>query len=95
MVLPHGRSIVHSRLLLMVGFQDPQQHAVDMLLAEVDVYEMFYFKHCQGRKVQIALCEGIPLVLIKYHTIAFVRALVIEELRKKLFIRKEYHKFLV
>lgn len=42
----------------MVGFQDPQQHAVDMLLAEVDVYEMFYFKHCQGRKVQLPLCEG-------------------------------------
>lgn len=50
---------MHPLTLVMVGFQDPQQHAVDMLLAEVDVYEMFYFKHCQGRKVQIALCEGI------------------------------------
>ena len=48
---------------LMFGCQDPQQHAVDMLLAEIDVYEMFYFKHCQGRKVQLALCEGTVFCL--------------------------------
>jgi hypothetical protein len=48
----------------MVGFQDPQQHAVDMLLAEIDVYEMFYFKHCQGRKVHLSLCEGTVFCLL-------------------------------
>jgi hypothetical protein len=39
--------------------QDDQQDAVDMLMAEVDVYELFFFKHCKGRRVQLALCEGI------------------------------------
>jgi hypothetical protein len=37
--------------------QDDQQDAVDMLMAEVDVYQLFFFKHCKGRRVQLALCE--------------------------------------
>lgn len=36
--------------------QDHQ--AVDILLAEVDIYEIFAFKHCKGRRVKLALCEG-------------------------------------
>jgi hypothetical protein len=32
---------------------------VDILLAEIDVYELFAFKHCVGRKVQLALCKGM------------------------------------
>jgi hypothetical protein len=31
---------------------------VDILLAEIDVYELFAFKHCVGRRVQLALCKG-------------------------------------
>lgn len=33
-------------------------HAVDILLAEIDVYELFAFKHCVGRRIQLALCKG-------------------------------------
>lgn len=33
-------------------------HAVDVLLAEIDIYELFAFKHCNGRKVKLSLCEG-------------------------------------
>lgn len=32
--------------------------AIDILLAEIDIYELFAFKHCKGRKVKLALCEG-------------------------------------
>jgi hypothetical protein len=53
------QNMVQDRFTMFEEKEDPQQHAVDMLLAEVDVYEMFYFKHCQGRKVQIALCEEL------------------------------------
>ena len=50
-----------------VELQDEhQQNAVDMLMAEVDVYEMFYYKHCKGRKVQLALCEGISLHVLLF-----------------------------
>ncbi|CAL5058308.1 unnamed protein product [Urochloa decumbens] len=34
-------------------------HAVDILLAEIDVYELFAFKHCVGRRVQLALCKEL------------------------------------
>uniref|UniRef100_A0A0D9YS36 DUF7906 domain-containing protein n=1 Tax=Oryza glumipatula TaxID=40148 RepID=A0A0D9YS36_9ORYZ len=34
-------------------------HAVDILLAEIDVYELFAFKHCIGRRVQLALCKEL------------------------------------
>ncbi|KAG0568443.1 hypothetical protein KC19_6G020200 [Ceratodon purpureus] len=53
------QNMVQDRFTVFEDNQDPQQHAVDMLLAEIDVYEMFYFKHCQGRKVQLALCEEL------------------------------------
>lgn len=39
-------------------------HAVDILLAEVDIYELFAFKHCKGRKVKLALCEGIFVLFL-------------------------------
>nr|XP_024395234.1 uncharacterized protein LOC112291681 isoform X2 [Physcomitrium patens] len=53
------QNMVHDRFTVFEEKEDPQQHAVDMLLAEIDVYEMFYFKHCQGRKVHLALCEEL------------------------------------
>ncbi|XP_077215423.1 uncharacterized protein LOC143849979 isoform X2 [Tasmannia lanceolata] len=34
-------------------------HAIDILLAEIDIYELFAFKHCKGRKVKLALCEEL------------------------------------
>ncbi|XP_057821135.1 uncharacterized protein LOC131033858 isoform X2 [Cryptomeria japonica] len=34
-------------------------HALDVLLAEMDIYELFAFKHCKGRKVKLALCEEL------------------------------------
>ncbi|KAL6519255.1 hypothetical protein OROGR_018575 [Orobanche gracilis] len=34
-------------------------NAVDILLAEIDIYELFAFKHCKGRKVKLALCEEL------------------------------------
>lgn len=48
-------------------FQDYQQHAVDMLLAEIDVYEMFYFKHCDGRKIHLSLCEGTVYFRLEWY----------------------------
>ncbi|KAG8070660.1 hypothetical protein GUJ93_ZPchr0006g41223 [Zizania palustris] len=36
-----------------------EYHAVDILLAEIDVYELFAFKHCVGRRVQLALCKEL------------------------------------
>ncbi|XP_078443287.1 uncharacterized protein LOC144712828 [Wolffia australiana] len=39
-------------------FGDDHQ-AIDILLAEIDVYEFFAFKHCKGRKVKLALCEEL------------------------------------
>ncbi|KAL5974242.1 hypothetical protein ACLOJK_030906 [Asimina triloba] len=40
-------------------FGDQEHHAIDVLLAEVDIYEAFAFKHCKGRKVRLALCEEL------------------------------------
>jgi hypothetical protein len=37
-------------------------HAVDILLAEIDVYELFAFKHCVGRRVQLALCKVLVCI---------------------------------
>jgi len=34
-------------------------HAVDILLAEIDVYELFSFKHCVGRRTQLVLCKEL------------------------------------
>ena len=35
-----------------------EHQAIDILLAEIDIYELFAFKHCKGRKTKLALCEG-------------------------------------
>jgi len=43
--------------LLLLMLQKEHQ-AIDILLAEIDIYELFAFKHCKGRKVKLALCEG-------------------------------------
>ncbi|CAK8533839.1 unnamed protein product [Lathyrus sativus] len=41
-------------------FGDDKDHqAIDILLAEIDIYELFAFKHCKGRKVKLALCEEL------------------------------------
>lgn len=40
-------------------FGDKDHHAVDILLAEIDIYELFAFKHCKGRRVKLALCDEL------------------------------------
>ncbi|KAH0651833.1 hypothetical protein KY290_032740 [Solanum tuberosum] len=42
-------------------FGDVQKdhQAIDILLAEIDIYELFAFNHCKGRKVKLALCEEL------------------------------------
>ncbi|XP_062163765.1 uncharacterized protein LOC133870619 isoform X1 [Alnus glutinosa] len=40
-------------------FGDKEHQAIDILLAEIDIYELFAFKHCKGRKVKLALCEEL------------------------------------
>ncbi|KAJ4930471.1 hypothetical protein NE237_008258 [Protea cynaroides] len=40
-------------------FGDQDHQAIDILLAEIDIYELFAFKHCKGRKSKLALCEEL------------------------------------
>ncbi|CAN6485674.1 unnamed protein product [Victoria cruziana] len=40
-------------------FGDQEHQAIDILLAEIDIYELFAFKHCKGRKSKLALCEEL------------------------------------
>ncbi|XP_056697255.1 uncharacterized protein [Spinacia oleracea] len=40
-------------------FGDREHEAIDILLAEIDIYELFSFKHCKGRRVKLALCEEL------------------------------------
>ncbi|XP_022157070.1 uncharacterized protein LOC111023880 [Momordica charantia] len=40
-------------------FGDKDHQAIDILLAEIDIYELFAFKNCKGRKVKLALCEEL------------------------------------
>ncbi|KAK8968393.1 hypothetical protein KSP40_PGU011194 [Platanthera guangdongensis] len=40
------------------SFGDDHQ-AIDILVAEIDIYELFAFKHCKGRRTKIALCEEL------------------------------------
>ncbi|XP_062115255.1 uncharacterized protein LOC133829565 [Humulus lupulus] len=40
-------------------FGDKDHQAIDILLAEIDIYELFSFKHCKGRRVKLALCEEL------------------------------------
>ncbi|KAF3436695.1 hypothetical protein FNV43_RR19442 [Rhamnella rubrinervis] len=52
-----------TRLLVaitIVEFRLMKDHqAIDILLAEIDIYELFAFKHCKGRKNKLALCEEL------------------------------------
>ncbi|KAL2630290.1 hypothetical protein R1flu_014976 [Riccia fluitans] len=38
---------------------EEEQHAVDMLLAEMDVYEVFADRHCRDRNVALSFCEEL------------------------------------
>ncbi|CAI9269857.1 unnamed protein product [Lactuca saligna] len=38
--------------------EEKDHQAIDILLAEIDIYELFAFKHCWGRRLKLALCEG-------------------------------------
>ncbi|CAO2817853.1 unnamed protein product [Amaranthus hypochondriacus] len=40
-------------------FGDREHEAIDILLAEIDIYELFSFKHCKGRRARLALCEEL------------------------------------
>ncbi|GAB2276230.1 hypothetical protein Dimus_010964 [Dionaea muscipula] len=40
-------------------FGDGEHQAIDILLAEIDIYELFAFKHCKSRKVKLPLCEEL------------------------------------
>ncbi|XP_048494940.1 uncharacterized protein LOC104886808 isoform X2 [Beta vulgaris subsp. vulgaris] len=40
-------------------FGDKEHEAIDILLAEIDIYELFSFKHCKGRRIKLALCEEL------------------------------------
>ncbi|KAL8095497.1 uncharacterized protein LOC141689529 isoform X1 [Apium graveolens] len=40
-------------------FGDRDHQAIDILLAEIDIYELFAFKHCKGRRVKLALCDEL------------------------------------
>lgn len=43
---------------------------VDTLLAEVDIYELFAQRHCEGRRVKVTLCDGdcFSLFVVIYTT---------------------------
>ncbi|KAF5787671.1 hypothetical protein HanRHA438_Chr10g0468481 [Helianthus annuus] len=41
------------------AFGDKDHQAIDILLAEIDIYELFAFKHCWGRRVKLSLCEEL------------------------------------
>ncbi|XP_071716090.1 uncharacterized protein [Rutidosis leptorrhynchoides] len=41
------------------AFGDKDHQAIDILLAEIDIYELFAFKHCWGRRSKLALCEEL------------------------------------
>ncbi|KAJ3696515.1 hypothetical protein LUZ61_000220 [Rhynchospora tenuis] len=36
-----------------------ENQAIDILLAEMDIYEIFSFKHCKGRRTKLSLCEEL------------------------------------
>ncbi|CAM6088218.1 unnamed protein product [Calypogeia fissa] len=38
------------------NFELDEQHSVDLLQAELDVYEMFADRHCKGRKIALTFC---------------------------------------
>lgn len=40
-------------------FGENDHQAIDILLAEIDIYELFAFKHCKARRVKLALCQEL------------------------------------
>lgn len=40
-------------------FEEEDPHTVDTLLAEIDIYEIFSQRHCEGRRVKVSLCEEL------------------------------------
>ncbi|KAJ7540824.1 hypothetical protein O6H91_10G032800 [Diphasiastrum complanatum] len=50
------QNIVEDRFSM---FGEETTHAVDLLLAEIDIYELFAYKHCRGRKIKITLCQDL------------------------------------
>ncbi|KAI4380228.1 hypothetical protein MLD38_006443 [Melastoma candidum] len=52
----HLQEVIQERFSV---FGDNDHQAIDILLAEIDIYELFAFKHCKGRKVKLALCEEL------------------------------------
>ena len=63
----HGAwSQITSYCNLLIVQESP--HAVDTLLAEIDIYEVFSQRHCEGRRVKVALCDGIiDAIFISYN----------------------------
>lgn len=55
----------------MFWYLQKDHQAIDILLAEIDIYELFAFKHCKGRKVKLALCEGYFFLPLE-HNINFL-----------------------
>ncbi|XP_076910553.1 uncharacterized protein LOC143568236 isoform X1 [Bidens hawaiensis] len=41
------------------AFGENDHQAIDILLAEIDIYELFAFKHCWGRRSKLSLCEEL------------------------------------
>ncbi|KAK4382849.1 hypothetical protein Sango_2833600 [Sesamum angolense] len=54
----HGSSLLENPYIPYQRRMKEHQ-AIDILLAEIDIYELFSFKHCKGRKVKLALCEEL------------------------------------
>ncbi|CAI8594595.1 unnamed protein product [Vicia faba] len=50
------QDVIHEKFAV---FGDKDHQAIDILLAEIDIYELFAFKHCKGRKVKLALCQEL------------------------------------
>ncbi|KAF6159994.1 hypothetical protein GIB67_033078 [Kingdonia uniflora] len=45
------------KIICKMQSKKEDHQAIDILLAEIDIYELFAFKHCKGRKAKLALCE--------------------------------------
>ncbi|MCO5572254.1 hypothetical protein L7F22_026007 [Adiantum nelumboides] len=41
------------------AFEEGDPHIVDTLLAEIDIYEIFSERHCDGRRVKVTLCDEL------------------------------------
>lgn len=45
-------------------FEEGNPDVVDTLLAEVDIYEIFAQRHCEGRRVKVTLCDELQERLV-------------------------------